>query len=356
MEQNERIRDVMLIVDDVDINRAILGQMFINEYEIVEAENGLVAVEYLEKNSERVAMVFLDIKMPVMDGFSVMEYMSNRNLMGVIPVILITSDEDGNAMERGYELGATDVIFKPFKASIVIQRAHNVLEVFRHRYHLEGLVAQKTMELVTQYEHLKLHHEHLIEVLHDVIEYRNAESVLHIRYVQEYTRILATHYAKLYPRAKMTADKIDKIVRAAQLHDVGKIAMPDDVLTRPGRLSKSELSMLKEHTIKGASLIRVMTEFEDEEYSRICYNVCMYHHEKYDGSGYPGLIRRDRIPIEAQLVGLADMYDAMVHSNYITYTPNQVYEMLIQGKCGELSPKIRQCFESARAELEHLKL
>lgn len=345
-EKNTK-RSKILIADDVRLNRVLLGQMFQQEYEIIEAEDGKTTIEKIVEEAENIAAVLLDIKMPGIDGYAVMEFMKENGYMQQLPVIIITSDEDGDAMERGYELNATDVIFKPFQANVVIQRVHNVLELYRHKNHLEELVKEKTEELSRQYEKLKEHHTHLVEVLQDVAEYRNVESKQHLNYVQGYTQILANHYAQIYPRSRMTKEKINNIVRAAKWHDIGKIAMPDSVFSRIGHLSKWELELLKEHTVKGGDIIRVLTELEDEDYQRVCYNVCMYHHEKYDRTGYPGTIRKERIPIEAQIVGLADMYEVLLHS----YGCDDPYPLLMDGSCGELFPKMKECLKDARKEL-----
>ncbi len=347
-------RNILVIVDDIAMNRAILGQMFQDEFEILEAENGEEAIKIINEQYNNIALVLLDIQMPVMDGFDVMKYMKFFGYMEQIPVILITSDGDGNAMEKGYELGATDVIFKPFQAHVVIQRVHNIYELYQHKNHLEDLVAKQTAKLEEQYERLKEHHIHLSSVLHDIVEYRNVEYSEHLDYIHGYTEILARNYAVLYPKAKMTEEKIDYIVRASRFHDVGKITMPDAILSRPGRLSKWDMELLKEHTIKGRDIVQVMAELEDEAFSKICCNVCLYHHAKYDGSGYPGDIRKDRIPIEAQIVGVADMYETLLHSVALRkkYSKEQVYNMLISGQCGELSPRMKACLQVSKKDLE----
>lgn len=346
-KQENKKRDKMLIADDVQLNRVLLGQMFQWEHEIIEAEDGQDAISKLMANLDEIAIVLLDIKMPVLDGFAVMEFMKENGYMAQIPVILITSDEDGDAMERGYSLNASDVVLKPFQANVVIQRVNNVLELYRYKAHLEELVKEQTEELSRQYEKLKEHHSHLIGVLQDVVEYRNVESLQHIDYVQGYTKILADYYARIFPKSRMTPEKIDYIVRAAKWHDIGKIAMPDSVLSRTGHLSKWELELIKEHTTKGGNIMSVVTELEDEEFQRICYNVCMFHHEKYDRSGYPGTLRKERIPIEAQIVGLADMYEVLRHS----YGCEDPYTMLMDGACGDLFPRMKDCLTAARKEL-----
>lgn len=212
----------------------------------------------------------------------------------------------------------------------------------------------KRAELNRQNAKLSEHSEHLVQMMYDIIRDRNIETMNHIRSVQGYTRILAEHYARLSPGSKMTSEKIDMIVRAAGMHDIGKIVMPDMILSRQGSLSESELEQIKEHTLKGSRIVKVITELESEEYSRICCNICLYHHEKYDGSGYPMGLRKDRIPIEAQLVALADMYDAMVNSkiDQEICSKEKAYYMLMNGECGELSPRMRECLEDAKADME----
>lgn len=211
-----------------------------------------------------------------------------------------------------------------------------------------------TVAITGEKKQFDIYYEQLIGILNDIISYRSMESAMHIQYVQEYTRVLAKQYAKLYPRSKMTKRKIDLIVQAARLHDVGKLVMPDSLLKKPGQLSKWEMEILKEHTIRGSEIMQAISGFHDRDYCRICYNVCLYHHEKYDGSGYPYGLKRDRIPVEAQLVALADMYDALVNmrENKEFYSKDKAFYMLMNGMCGELSPRMRECLQEAKEALE----
>lgn len=187
-----------------------------------------------------------------------------------------------------------------------------------------------------------------------VLHFSDVESSQHIAYVQGYTRILAEHYAKIYPKAKMTMGRIEKLVRAAQLHDIGKMAVPDWVLLKVGRLSEYEMDLMKTHTIKGCELVHVLGQTEDDEYNRICHNVVLYHHEKYDGTGYPYGLKKDKIPIDAQVVGLADMYDILVHGTgeRQKYTKEEAYQLLMQNSFGEIGPRMKECFEHAKEEME----
>lgn len=194
------------------------------------------------------------------------------------------------------------------------------------------------------------------ELFRDIIIQCKAESVEHLWYVREYTRILTETYAKLYPRSRLTKRKREYIVKASVLHDLGKIAIPDFILDKPGHLSLSEMEILKKHTIKGSRIIKSMSWQVERDFSKICYNVCLYHHEKNDGSGYPYGLRGDKIPIEAQIVGLADMYDVLIHGdvNREPMEKSKAYYMLMNGKCGELSPKMRECFDDSRQQMEEM--
>lgn len=351
-------KKAILIIDDVGVNRFLLRSIFENRYEVLEAAGGVEGIEQIRKNIHKLALIMLDIKMPDLDGFGVMTFMNEQDYIKDCPVILITGDEDEDAMERGYRLGATDVIKKPFVVRTVRQRVKNTLDLYRYKYHLEDMVEEKTRELTVQYGRLQEHHNRLVGVLNDIIDHRSVESVEHIAYVQGYTRILANHYARLYKHSRMTKEKIEYIVKAAAVHDIGKITMPDSILSRQGKLSQWELERLQEHTLKGSQIVDVMSEFENEEFRKICVNVCLYHHEKYDGTGYPGNIRKDRIPIEAQLVGLADLYDALVHSDVREWLlkKQDAYILLMEGKCGELSPRMKQCLSAAKDELKVFRL
>lgn len=348
------MKRTILIVDDEELNRSLLKQMFQEEYNIEEAANGKDALEILEKNFDDILLILLDIRMPIMDGLSVMQYMKEKGWLRYIPAVLITADRDKNVMKRGYELGASDFIVKPFDRNIVVTRVNNVIELYEHKNSLETLVKEQTKQLNDQLEMMKSYHENLTKLLQDIISYRNIESRNHVLYVQGYTWIIANEYAKQFPRARMTPKKINMIVQAAQLHDVGKITLPDSLLSKAGRLSPSELKLLEEHTIKGSELIRAMINMQEDEYSRICINVCRYHHEKYDGSGYPEGRKKNKIPLEAQIVALADIYDVLVNgeNGKRVISKQEAYYHLMQGDYGELAPRMKQCLEAAKDELE----
>lgn len=190
------------------------------------------------------------------------------------------------------------------------------------------------------------------------LSFRKFEPEQHLLYVQGYTRIISETYARLYPKARMTSEKITKIVKAARLHDVGKLAVPEWVLLKDGRLSESEMNILKNHTIKGCEMVHLLGWTEDEEYNKICHNIVLYHHEKYDGTGYPYGLKRDKIPKEAQIVGLADMYDVLVHNigSRKHFTKEEAFQMLMRDDFGQISPRLRECLVVAKDEMESFSL
>lgn len=347
-------RDTVLIIENIEINRVLFGQMLEKEYQIAEGKNGLEGIQYIEEHPDDIILVLLNIGMPLMDSCQVMEYMQRNGYMQKIPVILIMCDDDDEAIERGYAFGATDVIKPPFQANIIIQRVHNIIELYQYRKNLEERNQVQTAELNRQNDKLQRHNESMVKILRDIITFRNTESDLHIRYIEGYTRILAKQYAALYPRSRMTNQKIEYIVKAAGMHDLGKITMPDLLISQQGRLLPEEIEYLKEHTVRGSDIIKVMLEFGEGLFYRISYNVCRYHHERYDGTGYPEGLSGDKIPIEAQIVSLADMYDALVNVsvNKERYPADRAVRMLLEGTCGGLAPRMKECLLAAKQELE----
>lgn len=180
------------------------------------------------------------------------------------------------------------------------------------------------------------------------------ETEIHLKYVEGYTRILATQYAKLFPKSRMTKDKIERVVKASRLHDIGKLAVPEWILLKDGRMSEGEFDILKTHTIKGCEMVQLLGQTNDEEYNRICRNIVLYHHERYDGSGYPYGLKKDKIPLEAQIVALADIYDILIHGGgeRKRFTKDEAFQMIIRDDFGQISPRLRECIVVAKEVLE----
>ncbi len=343
---------IILIADDADVNRGILGAIFEEQFRILEAEDGEETIELLDKHREHIVMLFLDLMMPKKTGLEVMEYMKNKGYMDTIPVIMITGEATAETDVKAYEYGASDIIYKPFQTKVVMRRTINIMELFENRLNLEKKLEERTKALVDSQKQLEKNNEFLINALSSVVEFRSLESGEHIRRVRFFTRILLNILQKFYPEYNLTTDQIDQIVNASAVHDIGKIAIPDNILLKPGKLTASEFEEMKKHTTYGCQLLENFKQ-EESDFYRYCYDICRHHHERYDGKGYPdGLVGED-IPIWAQVVSIVDVYDALVSKRvYKTpYATDEADRMIHDGECGVFSPKILKCFDLAKDDL-----
>lgn len=356
------MRKIILIVDDIDLNRDVLKALLDDEYDILEATNGSDAIQIIEQNSQSLNAILLDLVMPVMDGYGVLEYMEARELHDHIPVLVISAESSSETERTCLDLGVTDFIRKPFDGRIVRKRVGNAVQLFIYKHELEKKIARQTEKLrhqnkvlERQAERLREKNEQIIDVMGTVVEYRNLESGEHIKRVKGFTRIIAEQAAKDYPEYKLTPQKIDVITAASAMHDIGKIAILDSVLLKPGRLTEEEYEHMKMHTTKGCELIdQIEGIWEDDEYRRTCYDICRHHHERYDGRGYPDGLSGEDIPLSAQLVSIADVYDALVGERVYkkAYGSDKAYDMILGGECGVFSPKLIDCFVKARDRME----
>lgn len=355
------MRNKVLVVDDMELNREILVDILASKYEVLEAANGKEALSLLEKNRDEIAIVLLDIVMPVMDGYEVLEIMKERKALDKIPVLVITSEYGEEVEQRCFEYGVSDFVKKPFNKNIVLKRVCNVADLYIYKDELEETVAAQTKELRSQNRKLReqaLYLEEtnrkMIDILGTVVESRNLESGLHIKRVKGYTKILARQVMLDYPEYGLTPYLVERITFASALHDIGKIAIPDNILLKPMRLSPGEHDFMKTHTLRGCELLDQMKDVWDKEYGQLCYDICRYHHERYDGSGYPDHLKGDQIPIAAQIVAVADVYDALVSERVYkkAYSKETAFEMITKGECGVFSPKIMDCFCKVIREFE----
>lgn len=359
------MRNKILIVDDVELNREMIGTILEDDYTIVEADNGKAALEILDAMKEDIAAILLDLIMPEMDGFQVLEELNKTGIVKKIPVLIISGENSAENEHRCFELGIADFIGKPFNNMIVKRRVHNVASFYDYKNTLEEKVAEQTAVLRRSYQTLKVQAEKLkrrnqeiIEVLGTVVEYRNLESGEHVQRVKGYTRILAECFMREYPEYKLTQEEVNMIVSASALHDIGKIAIPDSILQKPGRLTKDEYEYMKSHTTRGNEIINAIKSGWDEEARKISYEIIRHHHERYDGKGYPDGLEGDNIPISAQFVSVADVYDALVNERCYkdAYSVDEAYNMIIKGECGVFSPRLMDCFRKVRKEFEELAL
>lgn len=348
-------KPTILIVDDVDINREILCEIF-EGYNTIQAENGKEAIDIIAADRDKISVVLLDVVMPVMDGVAVLEEMKKRKWIDSIPVLLITGEATTEIERKAYRLGVSDIIKKPFDAFIVKQRTMNVIELYYNKRHLEDMVELQTKVLRKQAEELQSMNDRIIDVMSNVVEFRNLESGNHVKRVKTFTNILAKHVAREYPEYHLDDNAISMITSAAALHDVGKIVIPDAILLKPGRLTPEEFETMKTHTTRGCEVIDMLADIQQGEYGKVSYEICRHHHERYDGRGYPDGLKGEEIPISAQIVSVADVYDALVTERCYkkAFTKDEAFHMILNGECGTFSPKLMRCFELARGEFEDI--
>lgn len=344
-------KEQLLIVDDEEVNRALLDMMFSTEYETIQASNGEEAIEAIE-NSENLSVILLDIVMPVMDGFGVMEYMRKNELLDKIPIILITSESVRNSEDKAYEYGVADVIHKPFYPDIVKRRTKNIIELYQNKANMEIRLKEQEEKLMEQEKKLHANNEFMIDALSSVVEFRSQETGDHIRRIKYFTRILLKYMDKYFPKYGLTPAQIDNIARASALHDIGKIAIPDSILLKPGKLTESEFETMKTHTTLGCEILESFRDNQTDEFFGYCYDICRHHHERWDGNGYPDHLVGDKIPLSAQIVSIVDVYDALVSERVYkdAYPNTQAYDMILSGECGQFAPDVLECFELAKED------
>lgn len=353
----------VLIVDDMELNREILTEILEEEYSVMEAENGRQALEMIEQNLNDLAVILLDLVMPEMDGLEVLAVLQEKGWMKKVPVLIISGEQSLKVEKQCFDYGISDFIRKPFDNALVRRRVNNIAELFMYKNSLEEKVEGQTETLKKQYQLLKIQaaklqksNTNIIDILGTVVESRNLESGEHVMRVKGYTEILAREMMKEYPEYGLTEKRIEVIVSASALHDIGKIAIPDNILLKPGKLTQDEYEYMKSHTTRGCEILSNIKDVWDEEYEKASYEICRHHHERYDGRGYPDKLKGDEIPVSAQLVSVADVYDALVNERVYksAYSKEQAFSMIINGECGIFSPKLLECFRNCKKKFEDL--
>lgn len=357
------MQNKILVVDDAEMNRELLRDILEDVYEVEMSEDGEEAVRKLEEMNEETAALLLDLQMPKMDGFAVLDEMKKHGWMKHIPVLIISGERAVEIESRCFELGVSDFIHKPFEPALVKNRVKNAVDLFAYKNKLEEKVKVQTETLrkqnrilQLQTEKLKENNERIIEVLGTVVESRSLESGEHIQRVKGYTKILAYQLMKDYPEYGLDEKQVEMMVAASSLHDVGKIAIPDKILLKPGRFTEEEFEYMKSHTTRGCDILNNIEDIWDDEYRQVSLEICRHHHERYDGKGYPDGLKGEEIPISAQIVSIADVYDALVCERvYKDAIPkDKAYHMIINGECGVFSPKLMECFRKSREAFEKL--
>lgn len=328
----------VLIVDDVEINRLILREMFEENYNIIEASGGAEAVSIINNNQD-ISVVLLDLVMPEVNGIDVLKVMNKNGKIKNIPVFLITAADDQEILLEAFGLGAVDVIMKPFISQFLKCRIGNVVELYKYRKKLESIVKEQTKR-INDIMHST------VEMLVTAIEFRDCESGEHVKRICVLTEELMTEVSRLYPEYRLPPEEIEKITASAVLHDVGKIAIPDSILNKPGRLTKEEFEIMKQHTVKGCELLSSIPAIMDQEIYSYGYDICRHHHERWDGKGYPDGLKGDEISIWSQVVAVADVYDALTSPRVYkaAFPANKAKDMIFGGECGTFNPKIMKAF------------
>ncbi len=350
----------VLIADDIEMNRAILAMTFEEEYDILEAENGLQVLEQLEQQNNQVQAILLDLIMPEMDGFTVLKQLAKQDLLEKIPVFLITAENEEKTLSKAYELGVVDVINKPFIPALIRKRIHNVLELFNARKQLskvvqtqeEALKAQE-QQLLAQAQKFQELNSSIIDALSTVIEFRDCESGEHVKRIRSLAISILNKVKERYPEYGILEEEIPLIGEAAVMHDVGKIAIPDAILNKPGKLTSAEFEIMKLHTVRGCDILRHVPQIIESGLYQYCYDICRHHHERWDGKGYPDKLKGDEIPIWAQVVSLADVYDALISDRIYkkAFSREKTCSMICNGECGAFNPKLIDCFLQAEEEI-----
>lgn len=339
-------RQSVLIVDDSELNRKMLGQMLGSRFDIAEAASGEACLQLLEQNATGISIVLLDIHMPGIDGFTVLEEMNQKNLLEQIPVIMISSEDTVDAVRRAFDLGASDYISRPFDAKVVYQRIINTIQLYAKQRRLSAMAA----DLAFEKERAS---RMMIGILSQVVEKRNGESRDHVQRVAQLTSMLLAGLAQKTDRYPLTREMRRTIATAAALHDIGKMEIREDLLHKEGPLTEAERRTLQSHTLLGAQMLEEQPECRDDAFARTAYNICRWHHERYDGGGYPDGLQGEQIPIEAQVVGLADVYERLVSRpvDGRARTHSEVVQMICTGVCGAFNPLLLDCLQDMEAEI-----
>ena len=347
------IPDTILVIDDDEINRGILDNLFSAFYRVEEAENDRIGLEKIRTDPEGYCAVLLDVVMPEMDGLEVLRALQAAELLEKIPVFLITAEASDATMKEAYRLGVMDVISKPVVPYVVLRRVNSVVELFRARKRLGNVVERQQSELLVQAQKIIDLNQGMIESLAAAIEFRNGESGQHVRRIHDITKSLLSDTDL---GAGLSKEQIQQIAQASIMHDVGKIAIPDAILNKPGRLTPEEFEIMKTHTTQGGFLLEKIPQLRENGVYHYAYDIARHHHERWDGRGYPDGLKGDEISLGAQIVSLADVYDALSCKRVYkdAFPRERVLQMIRDGECGVFNPELLDRFFSVEEELQRM--
>ncbi len=342
-------RQRILIVDDSEMNREILYEMLKDEFDILEAENGKEALEVLERYGCEISLVLLDIVMPIMDGFEVLGHMNEKDMIEEIPVIMISSEDSASFIRRAYEMGVSDYISRPYDAQIVYKRVYNTIKLYAKQRRLTAIL---TEQIRAKEESRKI----MIGILSHIVEFRNGESGPHVQHINVLTQLLLGRLVQISDQYHLSWMDRDLIVMASSLHDIGKIGIDDKILNKKGQLTDEEFEIMKQHTVIGVEILEDLQYYQDEPLVKTAREICRWHHERYDGRGYPDGLKGEDIPISAQVVSLADVYDALVSKRVYkaSYSHEKAMQMILNGECGAFNPLLLTCLKDIEGEIQEM--
>ena len=337
----------ILLVDDSKMNRMMLKEILGGDYSILEAENGQECLEKMQAEAGNIALVLLDINMPVMDGFEVLKAMNANHTIEDTPVIMISSEDSDAAIRRSYELGASDYVNRPFDARIVYRRVTNTIKLYAKQRRLVQMVSD-------QIRARENNTDMLVGVLSHIVEFRNGESGSHVRHIRIITEMLLHRLLEISSNYSITAEQQDLIPLASALHDIGKIGIDEKILNKPGKLTPEEFKVIQTHSMLGAKMLHDLDQFAEQPLLQTAYEIARWHHERWDGRGYPDGLKGDEIPISAQLVSLADVYDALTSERCYkkAFSHEKAVQMILNGECGAFNPLLLQCLTDIQADLK----
>lgn len=341
LSETERNKPTVLIVDDSSMNCDMLTSMLQDDFKLITASNGEECIDVLNKYGFGISLVLLDIFMPVMDGFEVLAYMNKTNLLNDIPVIMISGADSESFIRKAYSMGVSDYISRPFDEKVVYRRAYNIIKLFGKQRRLTSLAERQARE---QEKNSRI----VIDIFSRLMEFSSGESEMHfVRRVNTVTELLAEELMKKTDKYKLSWADCSLIETASSLHDVGKAYIDTDILNKSGKLTKEEFEKVKLHTVLGEQMLDGITAYKDEKLLKTAKEICRWHHERYDGSGYPDGLKGDEIPISAQLVSVADVYDALVSKRTYkdAYSHDEAVHMILNGECGSFNPLLLECFK-----------
>ena len=344
---SEPLKPQILVVDDSAMNRMLLADILSEDYQILEAENGQACMDMMHEHAGHIALVLLDINMPVMNGYEVLQAMNANHSIEDVPVIMISSEASETAIRKSYELGATDYINRPFDAKVVYRRVFNTIKLYSKQRRLVKLVSDQIRK---QEKSTTM----LVNVLSQIVEFRNGESGDHVKHIRVISELIMSRLMEISNKYRISPEEQDDIPLASALHDIGKIAIDEDILNKPGKLTAEEFEIMKTHSMRGAEMLSKLDNFESEPLLHTAYEIARWHHERWDGCGYPDGLKGDDIPISAQIVSVADVYDALTSERCYKppFTHEAAIQMILHGECGVFNPLLLDCLKEIQDDLK----